>query len=457
MKKSTKINLISLFITLAVVAAGFLLWIFWPKNTTSSVSVSADKPVEAAAKTDPYNITADKPQSNYTVKIIAVKEEINGQMVNRYEYTDAAEKTYTAGLPLILADNQAVTIKVENETNQTTNIHWHGLLVSNSQDGPALTIKAGATYTYHFRPSETGTYWYHSHYRPVAEQVGDGMLGPLVVKTAADAKYNLDQIFVLSDLKNEDTINGLTQPAAVSLKGGQIAQFRFINASTANNKTIHFPFDVRVTHVDGYALAKPYTTRSITIVPGGRTDVEWAPSDSRSENENITESSGGKIPVHYVGNAAKTAMSPFVPAKDSPVSQALLDKSPDFTLALAGGMGSGMMGGSSGMEWTINGKTYPDTGTMPVKVGQTYKVAFTNDSGMMSVTHPIHIHGAHFQVISVNGVATHDDTWYDTYSMKAGDTTDIAITFTQPGVWVLHCHILAHEDEGMMTSFTATK
>lgn len=455
MKLVTKILLT---IVLAVVAVSILVWQFWPKSNSSAPAVTNPTKTVPVSNSDPYNITNVQPQSNYTVNIINAKLTIGDQTINRYVYSDSNNTAYPAGQPLVLAAGKPVTIKVNNKSGTTTNVHWHGLTVPSDMDGALDKINNGSSKTFSYTPTETGTYWYHSHYRPVEEQVGDGMFAPLIIKTAADSKYNLDEVLLLSDLTSgsggmmgsnsvEDLINGQSGSSirTLTLSGGQIAQLRFIDASSDNTKTVNFPFDVRVTHKDGYALSAPYTTRSLTIYPGQRIDVEVALTGSDNQTYQITDGSA-TIPLNYTGNSASSAKSPFVSAKSTPVSQNLLTKTPDFTLNLAGGMGG----------WTINGQVFPNLPTMKVKVGQTYKVRFVSPDGMMSYDHPMHIHGAHFQVIAVNGQATNDDTWYDTYPMKAGTETDIAVKWDLPGVWVVHCHILNHEDNGMMASFTAS-
>jgi FtsP/CotA-like multicopper oxidase with cupredoxin domain len=222
-------------------------------------------------------------------------------------------------------------------------------------------------------------------------------------------------------------------------------------------QAMSFPFDVRVTHIDGYPLSAPYTTRTLAIPPGGRTDVEVALTGVTSTTYTITNDrqAGMAIPAHYTGNDAPAAASGFPAAPAHPVDAALVARAPDFTLDLGEAMGSMMGQAGSMMRWTINGQVYPDTGTFDVARGQAYKVRFTNQ-GMERIAHPMHIHGAHFQVVAVDSQPTNDDTWYDTSSVPYGGYVDIAITFTQPGEWMVHCHILDHEDGGMMASFTVS-
>ena len=108
---------------------------------------------------------------------------------------------------------------------------------------------------------------------------------------------------------------------------------------------------------------------------------------------------------------------------------------------------------ASMMRWTINGLSYPETEPLFVRVGEVVKVRFENrDTGMMHpMDHPIHLHGTRFLVVAVNGTPPDQELWKDTVSVPAGGSVDIAFAMPLPGEWMLHCHILDHEDGGMMT------
>ena len=120
-----------------------------------------------------------------------------------------------------------------------------------------------------------------------------------------------------------------------------------------------------------------------------------------------------------------------------------------------GGMGGGG-GMSSMMRWTINGRSYPETETLFVKVGELVTVRFENrDTGMMHpMDHPMHLHGTRFLVVAVNGKPSDQELWKDTISVPAGECGH-RVHDAAPGEWMLHCHILDHEDGGMMTSVIA--
>jgi FtsP/CotA-like multicopper oxidase with cupredoxin domain len=70
-----------------------------------------------------------------------------------------------------------------------------------------------------------------------------------------------------------------------------------------------------------------------------------------------------------------------------------------------------------------------------------------------AMQHPVHLHGQRFLVLAVNGVAPTARAWKDTVLLPAGATVDILVEFSNPGHWMLHCHIAEHMESGMMTHF----
>ncbi|MDN6032701.1 MAG: multicopper oxidase family protein [Lactococcus lactis] len=427
-------------------------------------------------KEDPYNITLKESRTNVKINIISTTSKIADKKERHYQYTDESENNYLAGMPIILDKGKEATIKVSNKSSTTTNVHWHGLSIPNNQDGPDITLNNKGEKTFKITPKESGTFWVHSHYRPVETQVTKGMYAPIIIRTETDKKYDLDEVMMLGDIQesNEqnstmagmnmddmdmsgsasitDTINGKKIALNLKIEGGQIGKLRFINASANNFKTIKFPFKVRVIAKDGYNLEQAYETQNFNIAPGQRLDVEVVLTGKESKTYTIKDGNA-KVKLIYKGNDKSKAISPFIPLKADNLEKYVSDKAPDISMKLTEEME--MNGSEMKMREMINGEVFPNTETFNVKVGQVYKVQFENADKMAGMSHPMHIHGAHFQIISKNGHPTNDTTWYDTYPMDQGIKTDIAIKFDEPGVWMVHCHILNHEDNGMMTSFTA--
>jgi len=245
-------------------------------------------------------------------------------------------------------------------------------------------------------------------------------------------------------------------------------------ASTAAVHTIRVSgHSFRVTHTDGHPLARPNETDRITLAPGERIDAEIFASGR--EGQRFEMASGRKelgisIPIVYGEGSVPAVTSPFVPPRPRAYLPAPPDR-PDFALELSSAMGmvggegmmmGGMMmgGGSNALRWTINGKSYPETARLDVPVGEVITMRIRNRD-MMSMMmghrmdHPIHLHGTFFQVLSINGQAPMDELWKDTIPVPSGGYVDIAFVMAKPGDWLLHCHIIDHEDGGMMSVIRA--
>lgn len=102
-----------------------------------------------------------------------------------------------------------------------------------------------------------------------------------------------------------------------------------------------------------------------------------------------------------------------------------------------------------------------------VKAGSTAFWQFENLANPMGMqaAHPIHIHGRQFRVVARTGVGAAntlspgivDAGWRDTVLVLPGETVRVQVTFTRhPGLYLYHCHILEHEDMGMMRNFRVT-
>ena len=111
---------------------------------------------------------------------------------------------------LKMREGDTVTIRVHNQMNESTSIHWHGLLVPFEMDGvPGISfagIPANSTFTYKFKILQSGTYWYHSH---TGFQEQTGMRGAIVVEPKGRERNPIaeDHVILLSDWTNRDPHN----------------------------------------------------------------------------------------------------------------------------------------------------------------------------------------------------------------------------------------------------------
>jgi FtsP/CotA-like multicopper oxidase with cupredoxin domain len=119
------------------------------------------------------------------------------------------------------------------------------------------------------------------------------------------------------------------------------------------------------------------------------------------------------------------------------------------------------------MNWAATGRQVrwvlrdPATGLENTAVdwqlarGSYVKIRLVNERrAFHGMQHPIHLHGQRFLVLAVNGAANDNLVWKDTVLVPAGSTVDILLDASNPGHWMLHCHIAEHLSAGMMTHFT---
>jgi FtsP/CotA-like multicopper oxidase with cupredoxin domain len=121
------------------------------------------------------------------------------------------------------------------------------------------------------------------------------------------------------------------------------------------------------------------------------------------------------------------------------------------------------------MDWIVTGRSAqwilrdPATGreNMDIdwkfRLGGVVKIRLVNDrSSLHAMQHPIHIHGQRFLVLSVNGVPNDNLVWKDTVQEPTGFVTDIHLELSNPGKWMMHCHIAEHLETGMRMVFEVT-
>lgn len=122
------------------------------------------------------------------------------------------------------------------------------------------------------------------------------------------------------------------------------------------------------------------------------------------------------------------------------------------------------------MDWIVSGKTVRwllrDSRTKQenmdidwrFRVGDVTKLRLVNDrSALHAMQHPIHIHGQRFLVLSVNGVPNEHLVWKDTVLLPTGFVTELLLEVTNPGRWMLHCHVAEHIETGMRMVFEVSK
>jgi len=162
-------------------------------KTASFVALIAMTGVASAGE---YTLTIDETLVNFTGQETAALA-VNGSIP----------------APLLrFTEGENVTIHVTNNLDETSSIHWHGLLVPPEMDGvPGISfdgIPPGETFTYRFPIRQTGTYWYHSH-SGLQEQ--EGIYGPMIIdpKGPDPVSFDREYVILLSDWKDDDPTNVL--------------------------------------------------------------------------------------------------------------------------------------------------------------------------------------------------------------------------------------------------------
>ena len=276
-------------------------------------------------------------------------------------------------------------------------------------------------------------------------------------------------------------------------------RLRLLNGSSARIYKLTLSDGVPLTIIgtDGGLLEQPVQQRYLTLAPGQRADVILDLSRravgttfelrSAPYSSSAVDSMGmmgmrtgrgrgrgmgmGSMSQAAVPNGAPLSLLTIRVERSAPSDFQLPPRLSTFDSSWARGPTAPMRRVTLGFQqgdWLLDGRTFDMTGTMPeenVAAGSTQIWELVNGEGMMGMqmAHPIHLHGRQFRVMSRQGgtaarAAVSDglvDTgWLDTVLVMPGETVRIKIPFSHhPGLYLYHCHILEHEDMGMMRNF----
>jgi FtsP/CotA-like multicopper oxidase with cupredoxin domain len=198
--------------------------------------------------------------------------------------TSFTARGYNGTIPgpiLRATEGDKVRIVVTNNLKESSSIHWHGLNVPNAMDGvPFITqdpIKPGATFTYEFPLTNSGTHMYHSHHNAM-DQVNRGLLGAFIVDPKDKSTYpayDREYVMVLNDLNLGFTINGKGFPAtdALTAKKGEKILIRFLNEGIMSHPMHLHGMPMTVFRRDGYPVNPPQMCDTVDVAPGNRYDV----------------------------------------------------------------------------------------------------------------------------------------------------------------------------------------
>ena len=351
---------------------------------------------------------------------------------------------------------------VNRDVAEGVSLHWHGIDVPNGEDGVAGVtqdaVPAGGRHVYRFVLPDAGTYWYHSHQVSHA-QVRGGLLGAFVVDPASappdgggSAGPNADDVLaVVHTYDGLRTVNGRTGVSRARVPAGTSTRVRVVNTDHGPLRLWVTGAAYRVLAVDGRDLLGPTPVegKEILVPAGGRADLGvTVPA------EGARVDLGGGAAVLLGPDGVRRSAGPQ-PGKQvdlltygRPAPSPFGHRRPDRTFDYNIGRRVGFLDGRPGFWWSINGRLFPDVPMYVVAEGDLVHMRIRNTSGDV---HPMHLHGHHALVLRRDGVAaTGSPWWVDSLEVEDGQTYEIAFVADNPGVWMDHCHNLAHAADGLV-------
>jgi FtsP/CotA-like multicopper oxidase with cupredoxin domain len=390
-----------------------------------------------------------------------------------------------------------VIIHLTNRLDQPTNLHYHGLHIdpTGSGDDAFRVVNPGATAEYRFDiPPDhpPGLFWYHPHYHGrVAQQLFSGLAGVFVVRGEAEAIPALqgaqEAILVLQDFDldrqgrvqeplpmfrmwgregNLITLNGQEMPRLGIPQAG-LLRLRLLNASPSRIYRLQLqdhPWWLMAT--DGGLLDTPVLQPEVLLSPGERADLLVAGNQQEGTYTLVSlpydRGLGDMLPTsadhghRQLGSLGQTApiplaqvryQSPGTPLNLPPTLGQVEPLPPPDTVrrfVLDHGLDP-----DTGDQFLINGRAFNHHRIdVQAQLGTTEDWVIVNQAGM---DHSFHLHTNPFQIVSRNGQTEPIAAWKDVVNIPAYEQVTIRIPFrTFTGKTVYHCHMLDHEDQGMM-------
>ncbi|WP_299210232.1 multicopper oxidase domain-containing protein [uncultured Tateyamaria sp.] len=412
--------------------------------------------------------------------------------------------------PLLrVRQGQTLPFDVRNGINEVSTLHWHGLHIPGDVDGgPHQEIEPGATWSPDVPIVQSASMnWFHSHmHGKTAQQTYKGLAGVMLIEDDASLSADLPKTYGVDDFTlvlqdkafdpagqmtyeltgevfedgfqgNKLVVNGAIAPVVQSVPTG-LVRLRILNACNARFLDLSMANGpLTVIASDGGFLASAVEAESILMSPGERYEVLVDMKSVESNALNVSlDGGGGFLANLFGGNQTIAALTltangdqgfsgamPNTLANLSPPDRAQATKTRSFqlemdgdadlaALALAWGnfCGDGVM--------SINGQPMRmDRIDERVRKGDTeiWRIAVDD------MLHPFHIHGCSFRILTQNGTepAAHVQGWKDMVHVEEG-WSEVLVKFEhdapEDAPYMYHCHILEHEDCGMMGQFTVT-
>ncbi len=430
----------------------------WLLACTPSPSDSGEPPVDSGA---PEALQMGFPEDIASASGLLSTTLVASTLGEGYGYNGTSP-----GPTLRASVGDTIEVNLDNQLADSTTIHWHGMHVPNEMDGVSFVVDpvaAGSSFQYRFTADRAGTFWYHPHI-DVSRQVDLGLYGAIVVTDPAEPVAERDLVLMFDAAEELDTdsvhddeghhhvlpdpretewrVNGQVAPT-LRLEAGERVRARLLNASNTAYLSLDWP-GARLVGGQQGLLGAEGVVDDLLLAPGQRAEVEI---DAGLGDHEVTTAMwtawGGAaygdpvvlLRVDDAGEAVATldfAFEPEAPSEDPQHTDLV------YTF----------QGGAAGEDWLINGESWPDVTPAELVAGAEYVVEARN---LSSTAHPFHLHGFALELLSVNGVPPAVATWGDTFDIPIRATVRLRLLADNPGSWALHCHLLGHEDHGMMT------
>lgn len=425
-------------------------------------------------------------------------------------YTYAYNQYAYLGPTLIFQKGQHLDITVNNALDDTTTIHWHGIhLPAGSDGGPHSEIMPGSTWNPQFTVMDkAATYWYHPHtHMKTASQAIKGAVGFILVRDQHEATLNLPRTYGVDDfpiviqsqqydsnnqampLGMEDStilVNGARANDGYSVEASfpaQMVRLRILNGSGERALNVGFTNDKSFYQIasDGGLLNQPFDTTRVRLSPGERAELILDLSGMQGQSLYLM-SVASELPMGIQGGATMP-MPPGSPPMNSPLNgvdfnilkinvaaptatpvttiPAVLENNVPYSLADVDEYRTIRFTADS--EMVMDGPFYFNDSSfnmdridfvIPINHTEVWKLV--NET---MVAHPFHIHDVQFYLLDRGGLVPHagERGRKDVVLVPSGDSVQFITKFEDYADTVMpymyHCHILMHEDDGMMGQF----
>ncbi len=436
-----------------------------------SVDTSAVSPLAIPSLIEP---TIENNVSHYRLTIGTSQHDYEqARMTDTYSYNGAS----VLGPTLRLRTGDSVAISVTNELEETTTTHWHGADVPAEDDGgPHSLIEPGKSWVADFDVIQpAATLWYHPHaHGSTAEHVYRGAAGLIIIEddnpaaAALPATYGVDDIPVIIQDRNftEDgqldfaiddgdngnlydtlTVNGTINPYVEVPEG--LVRLRLLNGSQA--RIYHLSVEgANMTKIasDGGYLVSPVVLEQLVLAPGDRAEII---ANVGMQSAALVDSAFGRVlELRPNSSASGTGMLPDKLAAIERISES------EITVDRSFHMGDVRNFWEFDASWAINGVQFDMSRIdVTVQLGDTERWTLSSDDGQ----HVFHPHQIQFQILAINGEPPppEESGWEDSVLVNADREVVIVARFNtyaaEDTPYMFHCHILDHEDLGMMGQF----